>query len=160
MLITLKEHKEFLIRLLSAQIEFILIGGYAVNYHGYNRYTGDMDVWLRPDNQNRDRLLDMLWNEGFQNELIDQLRAFNFSEPMVFHIGEPPKRIDFLTVISNVNFTDAWEQKQLLPLENVFVPVLHLQHLILSKIANNRSRDKTDVEELQKIEQLRKKNGS
>ncbi len=157
MLITLEEHKQLLLKLIAAQIEFILIGGYAVNYYGYNRPTGDMDIWLRPDNNNRDRLLNMFINEGFQKQMIDELRKIDFSEAMVFHIGEPPKRIDFLTIISNVNFTEAWEQKQLLPLENAFVPVLHLHHLILSKIANNRSRDKTDVEELQKIEQLRKK---
>ena len=58
--IFLKEHYLLLEKLINAGVEFIIIGGYAVNYHGYNRTTGDLDLWIKPDNDNRDILLTVL----------------------------------------------------------------------------------------------------
>ena len=115
MIITLPEHKTLLLKLIAVDIKFILIGGYAVNYHGYNRPTGDMDIWLNPTNENRDKLLDFFLNEGYEKETVDEIRKLDFTTPVVFHIGSPPKRIDFLTKISIVNFEEAWKQNQLLP---------------------------------------------
>jgi len=74
MIITLEEHKIFLKKLLAANIGFILIGDYAVNYYGYNRPTGDMDVWLNPTNDNRDKLLDLFEAEGYDRNTISTLR--------------------------------------------------------------------------------------
>jgi len=68
--ILLDEHKVILIKLLQSKVDFILIGGYAVNYHGYGRTTGDMDVWLRPDNGNRDKLVPVLESLGVLSEDI------------------------------------------------------------------------------------------
>jgi hypothetical protein len=53
--VMLREHKAFLLLLLKYKVEFILIGGYAVIFYGYERTTADMDIWLRPDNKNRDK---------------------------------------------------------------------------------------------------------
>ena len=64
--ILLDEHKAIIIQLLNAHVDFILIGGYAVIYHGYGRTTGDMDIWLRPDNSNRDKLIPILENLGIE----------------------------------------------------------------------------------------------
>jgi hypothetical protein len=56
----LDEHKAILLQLLKYKVDFMLIGGYAVIYHGYGRTTGDMDIWLKPDNENRDKLIPVL----------------------------------------------------------------------------------------------------
>jgi len=72
-------------------------------------------------------------------------------------MGEKPLQVDFITIISGGSFSQADQQKQLLPLDDIFIPVLHLDHLILSKITSNRLKDKLDVEELQKIMRLKKK---
>jgi len=157
MKIFVEEFRLLLKKLLDNNIEFILIGGYAVNYHGYNRPTGDLDIWLRPDDATQDKLLKLLMNEGFSKKSIAQIAELDFTKPATFFLGQIPKRIDFLTQISGVKFDEAWEQRQLLPLEKYNVPVLHLHHLILSKMSNDRTRDKADIEELQRIQQLKNK---
>jgi len=156
MIIFLEEHKQILRSLLDCKVDFILIGGYAVNYHGYNRPTGDMDILLRPNNANKEKLLLMFMQEGFVEESLKNVRDLDFTKAAVFHIGKPPKRIDFLTHISRVDFDEAWKEKQLLPMGEYSVPVLHLHHLILAKMGTGRERDKGDIDELQKINKLKK----
>jgi hypothetical protein len=69
--ILLEKHKEFLIDLIKGNVHFILIGGYAVIYHGYVRATGDMDIWIKPDNENKEKLLVILENHGISKESIN-----------------------------------------------------------------------------------------
>ena len=157
MIIFYEPHRLLLKKLVESDVTFILIGGYAVNYHGFNRPTGDMDIWLRPDNLNKEKLLPLLRAENFSDESIQHIAELDFVNPVVFHFGKIPLRVDFLTRISGVEFDDAFRQKVFLPIENVQIPVLHLHHLILSKISNDRTKDKLDVEELQKIQLIKKK---
>jgi predicted nucleotidyltransferase len=158
MIIFLEEFRQLLKTMLKHQVDFILVGGYAVNYYGYNRPTGDMDIWLMPDNSNKERFISLLKEERFSVADINKIKGIDFTKEVAFHFGKPPKRIDFLTKISNVNFNDAWKEKKMLPMEDFQIPVLHLHHLISSKISSERIRDKADVEELQKIAKLKKKN--
>ncbi len=155
--ILLEPHKQLLRRLIEFKVDFILIGGYAVNFHGYNRVTGDMDVWLKPDNGNRSKFIAFLKEDGFDEESLNRISETDFTKHVAFHIGEKPLQIDFITIISNVSFAEAAERKQVLPFENIYIPFLHLDHLILSKITSSRLKDKMDVEELQKIMRLKKK---
>lgn len=154
--ILLDEHKTILIQLLHAKVEFILIGGYAVIYHGYGRTTGDMDIWLKPDNENRDKLITVMEMQGILKEDLDKIRNTDFTQTLAFHIDEPPRRVDFLTKIVGVTFQEADARKRLLPLGNLSVPVLHLEDLIVNKLLSGRAKDKADVEELQKIMRLKK----
>lgn len=142
--------------LIESNVEFILIGGFAVNYYGFNRPTGDMDIWLKPTIANKKKLLDALTKYGFDKESLDYVSSLDFANPEVFACGEPPVRIDFLTKISGVNYEEADTRKILAPFGELTIPILHLQHLILSKISNNRTKDKLDIEELQKIRNSRK----
>ena len=144
-------HRLFLKRLLEFDVNFILIGGYAVNFHGFNRPTGDMDIWLKPANDNKEKFVKMLLSEGFSEEGISYIADMDFTKPCVFHTGQIPLRIDFLTFINIVQFDEAFSHKVLLPLEDKFVPVLHINDLILSKMTTDRKKDMLDVEELQKI---------
>jgi hypothetical protein len=155
--ILLDEHKAILLQLLKSKVDFMLIGGYAVIYHGYGRTTGDMDIWLKPDNENRDKLIPVLRSLGILAEDIDQLRAMDFTKVLAFHIGEPPRRIDFLTKIMGLTFQEADERKMFLPLGDFQVPVLHIDDLIVNKLISGRAKDKADVEELQNIMRLKKK---
>ncbi len=155
--ILLEPHKNILKKLIEFNVDFILIGGYAVNFHGYNRTTGDMDVWLKPDNENRTKFIEFLKSDGFDSESLDKISKTDFTKHLAFHIGENPLQIDFVTIISGVSFDEADRQRQMLLFENNALPFLHLDHLILSKITSDRAKDKADVEELQKIMQLKKK---
>jgi hypothetical protein len=136
--ILLDEHKTILLQLLRAKVEFILIGGYAVIYHGYGRTTGDMDIWLKPDNENRDKLIPVLEAQGILKEDLDKMRNTDFTQTLAFHIYEPPRRIDFLTKTVGLTFQEAEARKSLLPLGNLSVPVLHLNDLIVNKLLSGR----------------------
>ena len=72
-------------------------------------------------------------------------------------MGEVPLRIDFLTVVNQVNFDEAWKKRKEWPVENFLVPVVDYDHLILTKISTGRTKDKLDLEELQKINQGKNK---
>lgn len=154
--ILLDEHKVILIKLLQSKVDFILIGGYAVIYHGYGRTTGDMDVWLRPDNGNRDKLVPVLESLGVLSEDIVQIKSVDFTQALAFHIDEPPRRVDFLTKIVGLTYEEADKKKVFLPLGNFQVAVLHLDDLIVNKLISGRAKAKADVEELQKIMRLKK----
>ena len=133
--ILIEEHKDFLRELIKNGVEFLLIGGYAVNFYGYNRATGDMDLWLKPDNSNKEKLINSLVKMDFEPDDLEEIRKSDFKEYIVFSMWEPP----------------------FLPMGDVQIPVLKLNHLILSKISNGRPQDNADIEELQKVQAVRNK---
>lgn len=141
--------------LLKHNVQFIVVGGYAVNYHGYKRTTGDIDLLLKPDNgENKTKLLNSLRELKIEEETLSALNQLDFEKPQVFMDGEEPFKIDFLTKISGVEFEDAWKLKIEATYDNLNIPFLSYNHLILSKITSTRGKDKIDIEELQKIKKL------
>ncbi len=151
------EHQVVLKKLLEKGVDFILVGGYAVIAHGYERTTGDMDIWLRADNENKLVLLDALRELDFDDEGLDYLRQQNFEAHYVFSIGDEPLKIDFITHISGINYSEAKPEVHIANVEGLALPIIHLQHLVLSKIANGRLKDKADIEQLQRIARQTKK---
>ena len=112
-------HRQLLKALLDAHVEFILIGGYAVNFHGYTRPTGDLDIWLKPSEENKKKLLDVLEENDFTDESLEYIQSLNFAEAEVFAMGEPPIRVDFLTKISGVSYADADKEKVIVDVEGM-----------------------------------------
>src|SRR3954469_23709822 len=102
-----EKHREFIELLIEGKVDFILIGGYAVIHYGYKRTTGDMDVWLKPDNANKEKLLPVLRKLGFNEQGIQTIGTFNFERHNAFHFWKEPDRIDCLTHISGVKFDEA-----------------------------------------------------
>ncbi|MBX3240828.1 MAG: hypothetical protein KIT80_22945 [Chitinophagaceae bacterium] len=154
-----KEHRDILQALLHYQADFLLIGGYAVNYYGYNRVTGDMDIWINPDNQNKELLLRALASLGFDEEGIDTIRGWDFSHPQKFHIGGDgqPDKTEFMTHISGVNYSIAKENSILADIDGLSLPLIHYNDLIQNKKATGRAKDRVDVEYLEKIMHLKNK---
>lgn len=155
--ILLPEFKNLLKLLNKHKVTYMLIGGYAVIYYGFERNTTDMDIWLEPDNKNRDRLLLALKEFGISSESLLQLSKSDFNNIQFFFFGKKPRRIDFITRISGVSFKEAIAEVNHFPLEDQSIPIIQYHHLILSKISNERPKDKLDVEELQRINQYRNK---
>ena len=151
-----KTHKELLILLVEYKVDFMLIGGYSVIYYGYNRGTGDLDLWLMPNNQNKIKLLKALRIFGIKPLDLNKLEKIDFTETNMFFIGEVPEKIDFLTHVQNVVWDEAINNVRYLPFKNIQVPVVGYHDLILMKMASDRLKDKADVEELQKIRKFRK----
>lgn len=156
--VLLEEHQQLLLLLIKHKVSFMLIGGYAVIYYGYERTTGDMDIWIQLGNENRDNLIKALYEFGIEESGLEKIKQADFSKPQqAIHIDDKPRSIDFLTLISNVKFEEAIQQVNYFPLENEQIPFIHYNDLILSKITSGRLKDKADIEELQRINKYRKK---
>ncbi len=155
--IFLDSHKILLENLIKADVKFIIIGGFAVNYYGYSRTTGDLDLWIKPDNKNRDKLAGVLEKSGFNRRDLKIIRQTNFEQVFVFHIWEKPFQIDFITRVSGIDFNRADKAKIIVSIQGLDLPMISFEHLILSKMTTNRLRDKADIEELQKISQAKRK---
>lgn len=139
-------------------VEYIVVGGYAVNFYGYRRTTGDIDLWIKPDNgENKKMILKTLRNLQIEENVLREIEKLDFTKPTVFIDGEEPFKIDFMTYISNVKFDEAFKQKKIAHFDGLEIPFLHLNHLILSKMTTGRGKDKDDIEKLQRIDKLKKK---
>jgi len=152
----LEEHKRLLQILIKHKVDFLVIGGYAVIIYGYERITKDIDLWLKPDNENKIKLINSLREFGIVEESLAVVETFNFEEPQVFIFGEEPLQVDFLTRISGIEFSDAIKQKTILSLEGREIPVIPFRHLIINKMLSGRPQDNADVEILQRINKYRK----
>ena len=154
--IFLERHQKLLSSLLQHEVAFIIIGGYSVIDHCYKRTTGDVDIWLKPDNENRDRLINVLQKFDLDKSSIHNIASLDFTKQLVISIWEEPEKVDFLSYINSVNYPEADKQKEIAEIDGLQIPFLNLDHLILSKINTGRTQDKADVEELQKTNRFRK----
>ena len=148
------KHQELVFALLDAKVDFLVIGGYAVIYHGYVRTTNDLDVWLKPTNENKLKVLEVVSKMGIEDEDIKQLETLDFTKIVVFHLGNEPERTDFLTKMMGIDFDEAFKQRSILEANGYSIPFLSLNDLIINKIISNRPKDKGDLDELQKLNKL------
>ena len=138
------DFNEFLKLLNSSGAEYLLIGGYAVNYYGYSRSTGDMDVWVGCTEENAARVASALRAFGFASADPQM-----FSKPgQVIRMGFPPLRLEILTTVSGVEFAECYERRESVALDDVPVPVIRLEDLKTNKKASGRSKDLADLEGL------------
>lgn len=137
------DFKEFLKLLNSRNVEYLLIGGYAVGYHGYPRPTGDLDLWISTTLENAERALAALQEFGFSCpvELLQQ-------ENQVVRMGASPFRLEILTTIDGVSFGDCYAERVHGELDGVEVNIISLARLRENKKASGRSKDIADLENL------------
>ena len=154
--IFLREQREFLIELIHGKVDFILVGGYALIFHGYVRVTGDMDVWLKPDNQNKEKFVNVLQKLGITEDSLLHIKELDFSQVVSFHIGTPPLKIDFMTSLSGLHYEQSRHNSVQFKFDEIEMPVISLKDIIVNKMLSGRLKDKADVEELQKIVQKQK----
>jgi hypothetical protein len=140
------DFKEFL-RLLNAHaVEYLLIGGYAVNYHGYPRATADMDIWVALRPANAERIVAALKEFGFD---LPGLSAGLFLQQwQIIRLGIPPVRIEIATTISGVDFDECYTKRVQDTIDGVPVNLIDLYHLKLNKKASGRHQDLADLENL------------
>lgn len=143
--------KEFIALLNSRKAEYLVVGGHAVAFHGYPRFTGDIDFFLRGTAENAERVLAVLKAFGFGDL---QIGVSDLITPnRVIQLGRPPNRIDLLTSISGVEFDHAWPSRVSTVLDGEHVSFLGLNELIQNKRASNREKDRADVSKLVAIAQ-------
>jgi hypothetical protein len=140
------DFKEFLQLLNAHQVEYLLIGGYAVGYHGYPRATVDMDVWIARNPANAQKIVTVLEEFGFRSP---ELTVKLFLEEMrIVRMGVPPLRIEVTTGIDGVEFGECYAERISDSIDGVPVNLINLRHLKINKQASGRPKDLNDLEHL------------
>jgi predicted nucleotidyltransferase len=140
-------YKELLQLLNEFQVEYLIVGGFAVMKYGEPRYTKDLDIWIHNSRQNSARLVEALTKFGAPLE-HDGITVHTFTEAqVVYQIGIAPVRIDILTEITAVEFTDAWTKKVESTFFGVPVHFISLDDLIANKRALGRDSDMKDLKQ-------------
>ncbi len=141
-----KDFREFLALLIEHEVRFMIVGGYALAYHGAPRFTGDIDVFIKPDRENAARIINALDDFGFSSlEItIDDFQ----DENKVVQLGLPPVRIDIITSISGVTWEEADASKEPGLYGDVSVFYIGKSQYIINKRATGRTKDIADIEAL------------
>ncbi len=130
------------------KVTYLIVGGYAVAFHGHPRYTGDIDVWLKPDEKNAIKLIHVLNVFGLASLNLQPNDLL--AKDSVIQIGYPPNRIDMMTTIDGVDFNESYERKVYMKIGAIEVPIIGLEDLRTNKKATGRHRDLDDLENLPK----------
>ncbi len=142
-----QDFKEFIQSLNNHEVQYLVVGGYAVAIHGHPRYTKDIDIWLRLDKQNAQKVVAALEEFGFGSL---GLRAEDFLDiNQIIQLGYPPNRIDLLTTLPGVDFEDSYVARVQILIEDVLVDCIDLHNLRKNKQASGRLQDLADLENLQ-----------
>lgn len=144
------QFRKFLKTLGEYKIPYLIVGGYAVAVHGYVRATGDLDIWIRQDEETADKMLLVMMAFGFspydfqkEDFLPDETGKAGF----VF-IGEEPIKIDILGDVAGLNFDTCYQQRNDIEIEGLTLSFINFKDLIISKKAANRLKDQQDLENL------------
>lgn len=140
------DFKEFLKLLNENHVDYLLIGGFAVGYHGYPRATADLDVWVALSPENAERLIAALVAFGFSPEAVAPQMVL--SKDRILRMGVPPLRLEIHTGISGVTFAESYAHRVNAVIDAVEVPVISLADLIANKKASGRPKDLIDIQEL------------
>jgi hypothetical protein len=138
------------------KVEYIMVGGYATNIHGFQRYTGDMDIWIKDSIENRLKI---------RKAFLDiNMGDYDMLEKMQFVAGwsdfklNNGLQLDIMTTMKGLedfSFDECISMATIATIEKIEIPFLHLNHLIANKKAVNRPKDQIDVIELEKIKKIR-----
>jgi hypothetical protein len=140
------DFKEFLKLLNEHQVEYLLVGGHAVGFHGYPRPTGDLDIWIAVNLENAQRMVNVLQAFGFA---LPQLSPELFLDTKnMVRMGVPPVRIEILTEISGVVFEHCYARRITATVEDIAVNFINEDDLKINKKASGRNKDLNDLENL------------
>ena len=145
-----EDFRDLLVLLADAGVEFVIVGAYALAFHGAPRASGDIDLFVRPSPANAQRVFDVLVRFGAPLESAG-VTAADFTSPgTVYQIGLPPRRIDLLTEISGLTFDEAWVSRIDAEVDGRTIPFIGREALLKNKGATGRLKDLADAERLRK----------
>lgn len=145
---------DFLGLLAKHEVEYLVIGGYAVAAHGFPRFTGDLDVFVAIGRDNAQCLVDVFDEFGFASL---NLNEEDFLEPdIVVEIGREPMKIQVLTGIDGITFDRCRADQMILEADGLRIPFIGLDSLLINKAASPRNKDRIDFEELTRLRDLQK----
>lgn len=140
------DFRDFLKLLNSHRVEYLLVGGYAVCYHGYYRNTADIDFWIAVSPDNASKLVKLIREFGFNvPELSEDLFLH---KGRIIRMGVEPTRIELITEISGCDFADCYQRRTQATIEGTPVDIIGLSDLVKNKIKSGRLKDLDDVQRL------------
>jgi predicted nucleotidyltransferase len=147
---TLAQDFEDFIKLLHKyEVDYLVVGGYALAFHGKPRHTGDLDVWINNSEANAEKLVLAIADFGLSS--LGLTKSDFMQEGYVTQIGYPPLRIDLLNSIDGVKFEDAFPNRLSVDVNGFNVNYIGLKEFIKNKTASGRSQDIADLKEIKKI---------
>lgn len=142
------DFRDMLSCLKDEEVEFIIVGAYALAAHGLPRATGDIDIWVRTSSVNAHKVMRALARFGAPTS---DLSEEDFMSPnIVVQIGVEPSRIDLLTGIDGVEFDEAWKNKISIDVADLKIYILAKADLLKNKLAASRDKDQADIAWLEK----------
>lgn len=145
------DFRDFIDALNKYEVEYLLVGGYAVILNGYRRTTGDMDVWINVTPANHKNLIKAFLIFGLPTVDITEDNFLNNSEIEVFTYGMPPVSIDILKVVKGCIFEESYKLSSLYEENGLLIRFIHLNTLIQAKKAAGRFKDLDDIEKLSSL---------
>jgi hypothetical protein len=142
-----KDFKEFIELLNKHEVEYLLVGGYALGIHGYPRYTGDLDIWIKPETANAQKVLAVLKEFGFAELGLSESDFTKIGN--VIQLGYPPLRIDLLTQPDGVEFEGSFSRRLDLDYNDLLIHVIGLEDFKKNKAASGRPKDISDLQNLE-----------
>ena len=144
-----QDFKEFLRLLEESEVEYLLVGGYAVGLHGYPRPTGDIDFWISRSPANAERVFNVFVEFGFGSPDIS-VSLFTLEKSIV-RMGIAPFKIEVITHIDGVKFDDCYSNRLETEIDGCKVKVINYADLLTNKKASGRPKDINDFLELRKL---------
>ena len=142
-----RDFREFIQLLNEHDVRYLVVGGYAVAFHGHPRYTKDIDIWFWLNKKNAEKLVNVLREFGFESLGLTQE---DFLDPdQVIQLGYPPNRIDILTNLRGVDFEECYASKIEVNIEGTTVKFIDLDNLKKNKKSTGRYQDLADLENLE-----------
>jgi len=132
-------------------VEYLIVGGYALAFHGAPRFTGDIEIFVKPDADNARRILEALDEFGFKSLGLNE-EDFKYPDKVV-QLGVPPVRIDLITSLSGISWGEAFSGRTEGKYGDVPVYYIGREQFIQNKKASGRKKDLADIEALEKIKE-------
>ena len=143
-----QDFREFIELLNENEVEYLIVGAFAMAFHGYPRYTGDIDFWVNNSEQNAAKVFKVIKAFGFP---VDKLSEKDFtSTDIIFQMGFPPVRIDVITSVEALDFKNSFPKRMEKIIDCLKVNYISKQDLMKNKKAVGRKKDLADYETLRK----------
>jgi len=143
-----KPFKEFIGLLEENGVNFLVVGGYAVSFHGHPRYTGDLDIFIAISQNDAQQTVKTFKDFGFTDLEISSTDFLE--EDMIIEIGREPLKIQVMTGISGVTFQECLEERVVANIDGLQIPFISFEKLLKNKSASGRPKDLADVHDLQR----------
>jgi hypothetical protein len=142
-----KDFKEFIELLNEVKVRYLVVGGYAVAFHGHPRYTKDLDIWIDLSLDNANKIFEALKKFGFG---ALGLKPDDFLErDQIIQLGYPPNRIDILTTLKGLSFEDCYKARVEVEIQGLQINFIDIESLKQNKWATGRPQDLADAENLE-----------